>query len=259
LNSYSQQTNGKLSLNACIQIALDRNTEVQTYRNLRQMSKLGVNQAYSNILPVVNTTFSTGKYQVGDATFLGDAVDPVTGQVKQITLTREGFSRTSHRANLSVNQNLFDGGFWWNNIKQRKVEKTTADFNLQVTENQVITLVAQYYFDLLKQQKLLEVYSIAVQRSEDQLNRAQQMYEIGSVALVDVYRAKVNYGQDKISFLNQENIVLQAKQQLNLAMGRDALEPIEIEGEYDFEHQIPNLEDLLNSAKKYQPALRSRE
>ncbi len=256
---YAQESSQRLSLKDCIQIALEKNFQINTYKNLYEQANLGIKQAYSNILPKINTYFTAGKYKVGEATFLGDAVDPITGEVKQITLIREGFSRSTHSANLNIQQNIFDGGFWWNNIRQRKVEKMAADFNFRLTENQVIKLVAQYYFDLLKQLKLLEVYSLAVQRSKDQLNRAQQMYEIGSVAQVDVYRAKVNYGQDRISFLNQENVVKQAKQRLNIAMGNDPLTPIEIEPEFKFEHELPPLDNLIHTAMQNQPELKSKE
>ncbi len=69
-------------------------------------------------------------------------------------------------------------------------------------------------------EKLLEVNNLAVQRSQDQLDKTQKMFELGAVAKVDVYRSRVNFGNDKINMLLQKNAISLAKNNLNLAMGR---------------------------------------
>jgi len=257
--AYSQTGKQVLTLNDCIEIALQNNANINTYRNLSRIAELGKTQSYSSILPQINFRFDAGRYEVGDATYLGDAVDPVTGEVSQITLTRPAFKRNSHSANINLSQNIFDGGYWWNNIRYNKVLNKAAKQDLQYTENQVIKTVAQYYYDLLKQKKLLEVYSAAVKRSQDQLDRTQSMYEIGSVAQVDVYRARVNLGQDQISYLQQKNTVDQAVQMLNLAMGRDPLTDVDIDSTISVKPQELNLDDLLQNAFVNQPELKSME
>ncbi len=75
---------------------------------------------------------------------------------------------------------------------------------MRLSENQVIKFVAQYYYNLLRNIKLLKVDSLAVKRSQDQVDRAQSMFEIGSVAQVDVYRARVNLGQDQNRLFKSE-------------------------------------------------------
>ncbi|GAB4339333.1 MAG: TolC family outer membrane protein [Calditrichia bacterium] len=257
--AFGQQSGKVLSLKDCIRIALDKNYSVETSQNTLELSRLNARRSYSNILPRVNSSFTAGRYQVGEATYLGDVPNPITGEVKQITLTREGFKRNSYSANFSVTQNIFDGGFWWNEIRRTRTLKKAAANDFSSTQNNVIKLVAQYYFDLLKQKKLLEVYSLAVRRSQDQLNRAQQMYEIGSVAQVDVYRARVNLGQDRIAYLNQKNTVRQAQKALNVAMGRDPLTPIVIDSTVNFQLTIPDSTTLLEIATRNQPTLKSRE
>jgi len=154
------------------------------------------------------------------------------------------------------NQNIFDGGNWWNSISQAKSEKLASDFDLKSTENMVILTVQQYYFDLLKQQKLLEVNKLAVQRSKDQLNKTQKMFELGSVAKVDVYRSKVNLGNDKIQLLTQENAVITAKNNLNLALGREPGTSINIEPDFQLKSQFGDASDLIESALSKNPSLK---
>jgi outer membrane protein TolC len=211
----------------------------------------------------LDANFSGGQLQFGETTYLGDT--PVgqdsAGNVifEQRTLTQTGRKRDSYSAGVTINQNIFDGGFWWNNIKQKNILKEASQYDLLLSENQVIKLVSQYYYDLLKNTKLLQVYDLAVKRSQAQVDRTQSMFEIGSVAQVDVYRARVNLGQDQIAFLRQENTVRQSQQLLNLAMGRDPLVEIEIDTVITFEPRDVTLAQLLDLSIESQPALKSWE
>ncbi|GAB4370500.1 MAG: TolC family protein [Calditrichia bacterium] len=263
---FAQETDTTqvLTLNDCIRIALEHNINVGTHQNLAKIADLGISRSYSNILPKINSSFTAGKFISGPSTYLADVpvgIDTATGLIiyEQRTRTSPRYDRSTYSAGISVTQNIFDGGYWWNNIRQNRTLKKAAYFNLKTAENQVVKYVAQYFFDLLKQMKLLEVYSLAMQRSKDQLDRAQQMYEIGSVAQVDVFRARVNYGQDQIAYLNQKNVVRQSRQLLNLAMGRDPLTPIQVSSDLDFQYELPQLDSILETAFRYQPELKSRE
>jgi len=80
--------------------------------------------------------------------------------------------------NFSVNQNIFDGGEWWNAIRYAKSQKAWSELNLTSVTNTVIMNVQQAYFDLYRQQKLLEVYDLAVKRSQDQLDKTQKMFDL---------------------------------------------------------------------------------
>lgn len=258
---FAQTENEVLTLEDCISIALENNTEINTSRNFLEISKLGVKRSYSNILPRIDANLSGGKLKWGESTYLDDVPFPIGDSViyVQTTVTAPGRERNAYNAGVRLNQNIFDGGFWWNNIKRNKVLNNAQEHDLHTSENLVIKLVSQYYYDLLKNMKLLEVYSLAVQRSQDQVDRTQSMFEIGSVAQVDVYRARVNLGQDKIRYLNQKNIVNQSEQLLNLSMGQDPLVPIKIDTTIVFEPQNVSLDELLELSVQNQPALRSQE
>ncbi len=261
---FAQSDSEILTLNDCVKIALENNTTVNTSRNIAEMSRLGVKKSFSNILPRVDANFQASEYQYGSSTYLADvpvSVDTITGEFfyEQRLRTDPERRRNAYSAGVSLSQNVFDGGFWWNNIRRSKVLNEAGTYDLKLSENQVIKAVAQYYYDLLKNIKLMDVYSLAVRRSQDQVNRTQSMFEIGSVAQVDVYRARVNLGQDQISYLNQKNTVYQSEQLLNLALGRDPLTVITIDTSVTFNARNISLEELLSEAVTNQPALMSIE
>ncbi|MBN2366330.1 MAG: TolC family protein [Calditrichaeota bacterium] len=253
-----------LDLKDCVRIALENNVDLRTSQNLARIAELNVTGSYSNILPSIDASASGARLKFGESTYLADVpLGPPDSagnvQYEQRTVTTGARSRNSYSASLSINQNIFDGGYWWNNIRMNKVRDKASKQDLEFSENQVIKQVSQYYYDMLKNVNLLEVYSQAVQRSQDQLDRSQSMYEIGSVAQVDVYRSQVNLGQDRIRYLNQKNTVNRSQQFLNLAMGRDPLMEIRVDTTVTFEPRKVTLEELLELSFEYQPALRSQE
>jgi outer membrane protein len=260
----AQEVEKVLSLEECIEVALENNVTINTSRNYAKMAKLGVKGSYSNILPRVNAQLQGGRNKYGESTFLDDVpigIDSATGEYyyEQRLRTNPAQTRDSYSAGVTISQNIFDGGFWWNDIRRSKLLNSAGQMDLMSSENQVIKTVSQYYYNLLKNIKLLDVYSLAVKRSQDQVDRTQSMYEIGSVAQVDVYRAKVNLGQDKIRYLDQKNTVVQSEQYLNLAMGRDPMTPVKIDTAIVFEPKSVELEDLFNLAEEHQPEIKSRE
>ncbi|MCB0290285.1 MAG: TolC family protein [Calditrichaeota bacterium] len=262
-NAWGQEGPTPISLQECIRIAFERNADVQISRNAAQIAGHNYTASYSSVLPRVNTNYSATNFRSGDATTqqdvpVFDSTNTVVGFVNQ-EVTNPGFERNSYRASLDVGLDLFDGGAMWNNIRKSKADKNAAYHSLNVQIDQTITAVAENYLNLLKQEKLLEVNTLAVQRSQDNLDRSEKMFEIGSVAKVDVFRARVNLGNDRISLISQRNTVHQAKQTLNVAMGREPNTPLEISKDVNFDYQLPPLESLLNSAMDQQPEIKRRE
>jgi len=178
--------------------------------------------------------------------------------VKQKEIVQEGYSRNSHSMGVSLSQTLFDGGKWWNRIKQANANYRASEYTYRATRQTVISMATQRYYELLKALKLQEVYEKAVELSREQLKKTESMYEVGSVAQVDVYRARVNVGNSETNLIQQRMQVALAKANLNLALGRDPGAPIEIrEEEIALEPFEGSLEEAIQIALANNPELHS--
>ena len=104
----------------------------------------------------------------------------------------------------------------------------SAEHTEDYTKQQIIMATKQYYYNLLKQLALRKVAGETVRSNEEQYNRTKSMYEIGSVALADVYKTRVSFGQAKSEYIAQKNRVIVSKYNLNFIMGRDPRTPISI-------------------------------
>jgi outer membrane protein TolC len=226
-----------LTLQDCIKIALKENANVKINRNLNESAEEGVVGSYSGILPTVNLTANTGRVEAGEREVEQDVpvgIDPDDSTrviYDRSLILQPGYIADFNNFGISVNQNLFDGGEWWNAISYAKTQKEVSDRTLESTLNNTILDVQEKFFDLLKAQKLLEVNELAVSRSQDQLDKTQKMFDLGAVAKVDVFRSRVNLGNDKINMLLQKNAVSLAKNNLNLSMGRQPETPVDISAE----------------------------
>ena len=264
ISLFAQEGSQKLGLRDCIGIAMENNIDVLIAGNNAESAEKSVKAAYSGILPSIRTSFSASKTTDGPALTTQPVTvgfDDSTGQAifeqREAVSPRQTYN--SFGASLTISQNIFDGGNWWNTIRKGKTDRDIANLNYDVRRNAVITTVTQYFFDLLKQEKLLEVNQLAQQRSQDNLDKTSKMFEIGSVAKVDVFRARVNLGNDRVSVLNQQNTVQQARQNLNIAMGRDPNEPLTIETEYEFDYDLPDLQVMLSTALDNHPEIKRLE
>ena len=258
-NAFSQ--NEVLSLDDCIQIALENNSDLRISKYQNESADEAVLGSYSYILPNIGASAGYSKNEYGPVTVERDvpiSFDPLTGQwvYQRQKIRQGGYTSDFNSMGVQWNQTIYDGGNWWNSISQAKSQKLASAFSLKSTKNMVILNVQQYFFDLLKQQKLLEVYKLATQRSEDQLNKTQKMFELGSVAKVDVFRSKVNLGNDKIQLLTQENAVITARNNLNLVLGREPGTAISIEPEFQLKNEFGETSDLISDALSNNPTIK---
>ncbi len=254
-----------LSLEDCIRIALENNSQLKNTELAFDAAKQDVLSSYQGILPSITTSAGRGKVVTGPSEYLSNepvGIDPETGNViyEQRTRKIERSTRESSSASINLNQTIFDGGIWWNQIRKAKTDKKASKYDLIAQRNNTINQIQQAFFELGKQIKLLEVDSLAVARSQAQLERAEQMYELGATAQLDVFRARVNLGNDRISKLQQKNTVTQARKNLNVTMGRDPLAQLVVEvSEVQLKDDLPSVEELVDQAIAQQPMVRKNK
>lgn len=252
----SLQSQTPLTLKECIQITVKNNSQLKNAKRNMLLAKSGVRAAYANILPQVDSDIRIGKTHQAEVEYLQDVpveyeqhyvniplLDPVTGDTtliapfpmtgrptryEQQLISQDAYDRKANSFNLNLGQNIFDGGKWWNRIRKAKADNRGAEYSYEMTKQQIILTAKQYYYYLLKQIALLKVYEESHGSYNEQYKRTQTMYEIGSVAQADVYKARVSLGEALSNLIKQRNAVNVAKYNLNFVMARGPKTPIEI-------------------------------
>lgn len=278
------QRDALLTLEESIAIALHRNFSVKSAEYGLQQRDAQVLNSYSAILPTINFSSSSGKFLQGrlentrdipsayekilfdlpvqnsDGDLTGDVVTlPLQGAptaYTSATITQPYFQRNRHSLSFNINQNIYDGGRWWNNIARAKSFQDAGFHGLEAAKNNAVFLTTQSYLQLAKATALQYALFDAVMLSQEQLERTESLYELGAVARTDFYKAKVQLGNDRSLLLTQRNVVAAAKSNLNIVMGRDPLRPIRIEEKEYQKVEYPSREKAINVAVENSPLLK---
>jgi len=240
VTSLLGQTATPLTLQDCIKIALENNSTLRIGEHRLKAAGTTVTDAYSDVLPSINTSFSSGVRYSGasiykklsnvyDPITLKPILDPVTGNPiqEEVTIYQKSQQVKSHSLGASLSQTLFNLGAVYT-IKAAKTAEQAEEHSVKNIRLSVILTVKEAYYELLKAYRLKQVYDEAVKQAEEELANAQARMDIGISSQAEVYQAKVNLGSQRTSALNQDNIVEMAKANLNNAMARDTNLPIEI-------------------------------
>ena len=245
---YSQN----YSLEKAVEIALQNKETLKASALDLRSSKQDIKSSYSGILPSLraSTTMTESRFPeqtVGFNQSSGEILSDVS-------------SITSASSNISINQNIYDGGVWWNNIRLAKNNyKISEQFNRQIKTN-MIRNVHFAYFNYLKAMQLLGVARSNLMSSQQQLALVEQKFDLGSAKKTDLLKAKVRFGQARVDLISNDASLKSAYRNLKNAMGlintndefsiSDVERPLEI---------IPEFETGFELIQKFNPSIKAKQ
>lgn len=175
-----------------------------------------VKSARSVIFPQVDLNLGAGISFVGRQRGFSTVpvFDPTTGAptgFEQRVVDTNPVEQGRYQLGLSVNQLLYDGGRWWNQISQAGAQEEAA--RGQLAEQQLASELeaTRRFFELVKAQLALKVFNETVARSRQSVERATALYEAGRGARSAVFDAKTNLANDEISVVRQRQRIVQAR------------------------------------------------
>ena len=210
-----------LTLDQAVQTALERNPDLQRQVLLTLSAEQDKVLARSAILPQLGVNASWND------TYQGPTDAYVIGPI-QASGNENSFVYHSYQASASIKQLVFDGGKWWNNIDAANLGFESSRAQVDEQRLQITYLVEQRFYELVRAQRQLAVLAEAAQRSRDQAEFTQRLFEGGRATQADVYAARANRDNDEVNRLGQERNVELARTDLALAIGIDPGEPLTV-------------------------------
>ena len=201
-----------LGLFDCIQIALSNKETIKASALDLQIAQQTLKGSYSNILPslMFSGSSSESSFPSQEGGYNQTTGEITFGNINNFTSTSTG---------ISLSQNIYDGGIWWNTIAQSKNSyKIAEQFDRQVKIN-IIRGVHQTYFNYLKTMQLLDVAQSNLKSSQQQLALTKKRFELGSARKTDLLKAEVRFGQARVDVVNNNSALENAYLNLKNAMG----------------------------------------
>lgn len=223
-----------LSLEACIELALARNNLVLTAEQGVVRAGADAASARSRRLPSLSTSlFSFNRLRTGPSVRVQDnptgETDPVTGEriFREETTRIPVTDRDAYSFSAGLSQNLYDGGERRHAYAAAREAVAATRLGVQARRADVVFLVKQRYYALLKAQELVEVQREAQSLSGKRLEEAEARLEVGASTRADVLRLQVAADNARADLINAEQQVLLARATLNHAMGRELSAPLQ--------------------------------
>lgn len=203
----------ELTLNDCIELALNNRSTIVAARGRESVAKAGKLTALGAFLPRVEASYSYSKgKETNVKTFDVVSMTEVDGPDQDIG--------PSKRMSLSAGMSVLNVGNFYS-LAEAKLRVDATRLDVLNSEQDLIYSVKVSYFAYLASVENIDVQEEAVKRSEEQLKLIQSRYELGSASLSDVLKQKVLFGNDQLALLTASNTVVTAEASLAYTIGLD--------------------------------------
>jgi outer membrane protein len=204
------------SLRDIYELALQNDAQLKAEEAQYLARKETENLTRAALLPQVNTSYS---YRERDADTEGEARDatqpgfPVFRALTTTDTTIDGYV-------LSLNQALFDLPAWFSFKSGKEISKE-AEATFAANQQNLIVRVVEAYLLVLRAQDNLAASQAQERAFERQLEQSQQRFEVGLIAITDVYEAQAAYDLSRVNRIVDENNVQVALERLSVLTGQE--------------------------------------
>jgi outer membrane protein len=236
-----------LTIEQAIDLARRNNPELQQTLNNRIGAQAAVRSAYGALLPSADAALSVQRQQGGQQIFSG----------------------TSLGASSDVRQSSYDIGFNYRLNSATLITPSLQRANRDAVEADITgaseilrSNVSQQYLTALRAEANADLQDSLVVVSQQELVLAQAREIVGSGTQLDVQRAEVALGQQRVQALQARNQVEIEKLRLFQLMGTPQPANVKLVSQFPVTPLTLNLQELIASAHSQNPsvlALRSRQ
>ena len=212
LSSVSLQAD---SLSDIYQLALQNDAQLKSEEAVYLARRETENLSRSALLPQVGASYS---YQNSDGDT--DGLGPIfseDGIIIDDTFTNRDINTEGYV--ISLNQTLFDLSAWFSFQSGKQVTKE-AEATFAANQQNLIVRVVEAYLLVLRAQDNLAASQAQERAFERQLEQTQQRFEVGLIAITDVYEAQAARDLAQVERIVDENDVSVALERLSVLTGQ---------------------------------------
>ena len=205
-NIFSQKL---LTIDDAIKTALVNNYSINIAKNEKDISDNNSSLGNAGFLPSLDA----------DGAYTRTTNNTKQNYLNGTVVDRTGAKSTNYTAGIGLNWTIFDGFKMFANLDRLKELKKIGEVNLKSEVENNISKIISTYYDIVREQQVLEVLNQSIKISEERLKIAVDKKQLGSASKFDLLQAQVDLNEDKSSLLSEELKLKQAKILLNQLMG----------------------------------------
>ncbi|WP_256012718.1 TolC family protein [Desertivirga xinjiangensis] len=236
----------RLTLEQAVAIALENNFNIRIVKNDVEVSENNVSLANAGMIPSVEGVLANNN------TIQNSSQTRSTGEVTE----RNNAKGATLNYGVSLNWTVFDGFGMFARYDQLQELQKLGETNLRLTVLSTLGDVITRYYDLVQQQQQLKAYDTAVDLSHQRVLTAQNRFEIGKSARLEVLNAQVDYNTDTTNLLKQQELYRNTQIDLNNLMGRDVNIHFTVADDFPINDDL-SLAELKTAALSQNPSLKA--
>ena len=230
LQGFSQEI---LTKKEALKITLENNFGIKIANNNLEVAKNNTSIYNSGFLPTA---------AISSGANYNNSNQNITRQDGTST-SIEGAVTKSYNASLSLNYTIFDGLGRKYNYQQLKETYNLSELQARETiENTYLQLFTSY-FQIARLSENTDNLKEALSISKQRLQRAKYQYEYGQSTKLELLNAEVDVNNDNIALINAEQLLSNAKRNLNVILGSKKDVNYNVETQVEFIN-IMNFTDL---------------
>lgn len=203
------------SLREVYELALENDAQLKAEEATYLANRETENLSRSALLPQINSGYSYEDSKTDTKGFGPDFTQP---GVPEVQTTRKLDTDTDGYF-LSLNQALFDLSAWFSFQSGKQVTKQ-AEAIFASDQQDLIVRTVEAYLQVLRAQDNLAASRAQERAFERQLEQTQQRFEVGLIAITDVYEARAARDLAQVERLVDENNVQVALEGLTVLTGQ---------------------------------------
>jgi outer membrane protein len=185
-----------LTVEDAILLGLENNYGIQIARNEAEIDRLNRTLGNAGFLPTLTAT--GGREDVFESETVSPQGEPETSSDYEISLLS---------MDLQLDWTLFDGLRMFSNYRRLgEIERLGETLSTVEVENTISDIIRAYY-EIVRQEKLLDVLENSVEISEERYSIAQTKRELGSGSEYELLLARSDLNADRAELIRQQVIL----------------------------------------------------
>lgn len=235
-------------------LAVENDPSIRQARASFNANHTLIDQGRALLLPTVEVTARTSR----DTSGVDGALPSDGGGV--IRVPEHSFANGFNNKGwgVSLRQALFNAEAWYAFRAAKKGDEAAA-LSLAAAEQDLIMRVATAYFNVLRAQTNLATFTAEEEAARRVLEQTQQRFDVGLVAITDVYDSQANYDLASVNRLVEENNLNQALEALEAITGRTHMQVENLAEAFPITASDTPMEDWMTVAMQNNPEIRIAE
>lgn len=241
-----QNNDGVLTLDECIQIAIENNYNFKNRKLDAETARANYKRSINNLFPTINGSMNLGKSN-------GRSIDPYTNSYIDESLT---FSN----ANLGLSATVFNGFRLLNTLKQNDLSYKAAEMDVEAARQDLMLDVTLAFLRVLSARDLVALTEGRITSSEGQVERLKTLYE-QEVGNPSEYRdLQGQFATDQEALIQSKNSLKDAILNLQQLMNTDMeLDPDQMQLLIDASPYGYSPDEIYQEALRDLPAIQAGE